>query len=96
MKKSDKKLENTLLKALSEVCEQALDEIDGFKWLTHRVSYSNFPASLLISCNFQSKDDYLTAQLTEADEALRRLIQHKLGQQGIPVKDSQVAFGRLT
>ena len=45
MRKTDKKLENTLIAALTEVCEAALEAFDGFQWLTHFVNYSHFPSS---------------------------------------------------
>lgn len=96
MKKSDKKLENNLLKALTEICEQALDDIEGFKWLTHQVSYNNFPASLQISCHFQAEHDESTPQTTGADKQLCRLIKDKLAQYSIAIKDTQVCFVIIT
>jgi len=46
MRKTDKKRDNTLRLALTEVCDIALKDIAGFQWLTHCVNYSNFPQSL--------------------------------------------------
>ncbi len=54
MKKSDKKIENNLRKSLTDVCENALEDIDGFVWLTHQVNYASFPDSLLITCVFKT------------------------------------------
>jgi len=48
MRKTDKKLDNQLIKLLTEVCETALEDFSGFQWLTHIVDYSNFPKSLKV------------------------------------------------
>ena len=55
MRKTDKRLENTLIAALTKVCEAALEEFDGFRWLTHFANYSDFPDSLTIVCIFDTK-----------------------------------------
>ncbi len=57
MRKSDKKLENQLRVALTEVCETALKNFEGFEWLTHLVNYSHFPKSLTIVCVFDTNDN---------------------------------------
>ena len=44
MRKTDKKIDNQLRLVLTEACEVALKDIDGFQWLTHLVNYANFPA----------------------------------------------------
>jgi hypothetical protein len=54
MRKSDKKIENNLRVALTDVCESALKEFTGFEWLTHVVNYSDFPRSLKIVCVFDT------------------------------------------
>ncbi|GLX83685.1 Fis family transcriptional regulator [Thalassotalea eurytherma] len=60
MKKSDKKIENNLRKSLTDVCENALEDIDGFVWLTHRVNYASFPDSLQITCVFKANSQLAT------------------------------------
>ena len=50
MRKTDKKMDNQLRHVLTEVCEVALKDINGFQWLTHVVNYSNFPKSLQVVC----------------------------------------------
>ena len=78
MKKTDKKIESTLVSALTDVCELALQEIEGFKWITHLVDYRRFPDSLVIVCVFDS-NDHLSALLAAGkDQYLRRLINEKL------------------
>lgn len=54
MKKSDKKIDNALRSALTNVCETALGKVDGFVWLTHLVNYDAFPNSLKIVCVFET------------------------------------------
>ena len=68
MRKTDKKLDNTIRASLTDVCEQALKDIDGFRWLTHLVNYDNYPKSLKVVCVFdtnQNLNNYL-----ESDESL--------------------------
>jgi predicted RNA-binding protein with PIN domain len=57
MRKSDKKIENNLRIALTDVCESALKEFTGFEWLTHLVKYSDFPKSLKIICVFDTNNN---------------------------------------
>ena len=56
MRKSDKKIDNQLRLLLTDVCEKALKEIDGFQWLTHIVNYARFPQSLKIVCVFDTEE----------------------------------------
>ena len=56
MKKTDKKTEKALIAALHKVCNDALDKVEGFEWLTHLGSFSDFPNSLRIVCVFKSND----------------------------------------
>ncbi|MFT4927512.1 MAG: hypothetical protein ACI8WB_003623 [Phenylobacterium sp.] len=102
MKKSDKKIENTLRVALTEACEEALHQVEGFKWLTHDVSNSDysqggFPASLSVECTFDTNEAWAAAQLSGQDVLLRQLITAKLAKFGIDIKTSkqQVRFVTL-
>ena len=83
MKKSDKKLENTLIKALTKVCEAAQNDVNGFKWLTHFANYNNFPDSLAVVCVFDTNADLLRAMRETKDHYLRNLIQENLAAAGI-------------
>jgi len=87
MKKSDKKIENSLRLALKEVCEIALDEVVGFKWLTHLVDYSRFPASLSVVCVFDTQHDLSSALGAHKDDYLYRLINDKLSAAGVQLKN---------
>ena len=87
MKKADKKVENCTRKALIEVCELALDEVAGFKWITHFANYSSFPGSLSVVCVFDSNSDLSKAYDTHKDDFLRSLIKEKLSNVGIHIKN---------
>ncbi|WP_305811974.1 hypothetical protein [Photobacterium leiognathi] len=45
MRKMDKKRDNTIVAALTQVCHTAQEEDNGFQWLTHTV---NFRISLIV------------------------------------------------
>jgi len=65
MRKTDKKIDNQLRVLLTDVCESALEEVNGFEWLTHVVNYDDFPRSLKIICVFDTNtnlSDYLHAE----------------------------------
>lgn len=90
MRKTDRKTESLIIRALTEACEIALERFDGFRWLTHFVDYQRFPASLTIVCVYDTN-----AQLAITDrEALCGLIKAELASVGIPIKDirRQVRF----
>jgi len=102
MRKTDKKIENQLRLILTDVCEIALKEIDGFQWLTHLVEYSNFPNSLKVVCVFDTNEN-LSAYHSccgaksvagNPGKELKPLIQKKLQGMGINIKniDCQVIF----
>ncbi|WP_440875965.1 Fis family transcriptional regulator [Thalassotalea sp. PLHSN55] len=74
MRKSDKKLDNQLTKALTQVCESALKDINGFNWLTHLVNYNNFPKSLKIVCVFDSDESLKNYLHSSAKETIQSAI----------------------
>ena len=83
MRKTDKKIENALREALTEVCDVALEKHEGFMWLTHFANYQNFPDSLSIVCVFDTNE-----QLSKADdEGLCAIIKDKLASIDINIKD---------
>tara|TARA_R110001592_G_scaffold356278_1_gene657795 strand:+ start:45090 stop:45401 length:312 start_codon:yes stop_codon:yes gene_type:complete len=94
MKKSDKKTENSIRITLTEVCEIALEKIDGFKWITHYVSYNDFPGSLSIVCVFEDTESLVAANKSGEDRILIDLIQERLTSQNIIIKNikSTVSF----
>lgn len=87
MKKSDKKIEHAIRTALTNVCEQALETTEGFKWITHYVNYNNFPDSLSILCVFETDESLSVAKHSGADTCLKKHIQDELASHGIDTKN---------
>lgn len=57
MRKTDKIIDNTLRKTLTEVCDFAQLHCEGYQWITHTVNYKNFPDSLMITCMFDNQQN---------------------------------------
>ena len=87
MRKTDKKIDNHIRLVLTDVCEIALKDIQGFCWLTHLVNYSNFPNSLKVVCVFDTSDNLTCFMAVNANGKLNSLIQEKLLEAGIKLKD---------
>lgn len=87
LSKTNKKIDNNICKALTQVCETALHEIDGFKWLTHTVNYTQFPGSLMVSCIFESQQSQQNASDRQLDINLQKLMQKQLFKVGVVLKD---------
>jgi len=87
MRKSDKKMDNQLRVVLTGVCEAALKDIDGFQWLTHLVNYSRFPQSLKVVCVFDTNENLSLFLSKSSGSALAALIQTKLREVGVNIKD---------
>ena len=87
MRKSDKKVDNQLRSTLTEVCGIALEDFKGFQWLTHLVNYDNFPKSLKIVCIFDTNDNLLKFMGSSSNHELSKLIQIKLFDVGINLKN---------
>jgi hypothetical protein len=94
MRKTDKKIDNQLRIALTEVCKVALEDIDGFQWLTHLVQYANFPQSVQIVCVFDTNQQLASFNLSASKDQLSQLIQKKLLQINIKFKnfDEHISF----
>lgn len=90
-RKTDKKIDNNIRKTLTNACEIALEQVDGFKWLTHFVNYDNFPESLAVLCVFDTKADLAKARVTKHDDFLISLIVESLLSEGIKLKDARRA-----
>lgn len=87
MRKSDKKIENQIIAALKGACELALDNIDGFVWLTHFVDYSSFPKSLAVVCVFDTNENKSKLFSSHSEKYLCSLINENLLAVGIQLKD---------
>ena len=87
MRKTDKKLENTLIAALTKVCEAALEEFDGFQWLTHFANYSYFPDSLTIVCVFDTNENLKSMYKKDNEDTFKYMIKSELESVDIKIKD---------
>lgn len=48
-------MERLLAATLTEACESAKAQIEGFAWLTHEADYATFPASLVVVWVFDTQ-----------------------------------------
>lgn len=71
MRKTDKKLEKVLITALTKVCEQALEDINGFQWLTHQINFNDVSHSLRVTCVFETRAQ-VTALLGSSLQTFQR------------------------
>lgn len=83
MKKSDKKLENNLRKALTIACEDIKDEVEDFCWLTHEVNYQQFPQSLSVVCYFTQFEAIEHVKTNSQDSLIREIIAKHLTNVGV-------------
>ena len=83
MRKSDKKLDNQIIKALTKVCHIALDEVEGFVWLTHTVNFQQFPDSLQVTCMFKDEQWLANYIKSPASQGLATLVEKHLADIGI-------------
>ncbi len=87
MRKSDKKLDNQIIKALTEVCHHALEDIDGFQWLTHTVNFDNVEQSLKVTCVFDSNRQLADYAKSNNKNYLVQLIASKLANIGLKLSN---------
>lgn len=92
MRKTDKKIDNAIIEALTEVCESALKQYSGFLWLSHLVNYTNFPRSLQVICVFDSEEYLIQFNAHPNQRELRTLIKQRLSEIGVAINDKQVTF----
>jgi hypothetical protein len=85
--KTNKKIDANICKALTLACESSLHTVPGFLWLTHRVNYTNFPGSLVVTCVFSSNNDITAMQNQQFDQVLRKTIQTHLLKTGVVLKN---------
>ena len=84
MKKSDKKIEQNIRESLTQVCEIAQENVEGFEWISHKVHYGNVAGSIQITCMFT---EFRNAKMAKHDEYLYQLIQQSLSLIDIDIKD---------
>jgi len=94
MKKSEKKLENAIVKALNDICEELKDKYIGFSWLTHFVDYDNYPQSLKIVFVFDNNHSLNKARNESFFKDIFELTESRLKRESITVKriDKAVFF----
>lgn len=92
--KTQKKIDNQIRLALTAACEQTLEDVPGFVWLTHQVNFTNFPASLLITCIFDTDSNLSAAECSSDTLKIQKLVQSKLLKIGVKLKmlQQQVIF----
>ena len=89
MNKTVKKLDNSVVKALTKVCARAIAEIPDFVWLTHKADFSNFPNSLVVTCVFQSNESLQKVKQQKQDIMLTKWVQGELLKVGILLKQAK-------
>lgn len=72
-KRDAARIERYLVASLTEACETAKSEINGFDWLTHTVDYAAFPQSLRVTWVFDTRANKDLALATGADQRMREL-----------------------
>ncbi|MDG1753216.1 MAG: Fis family transcriptional regulator [Thalassotalea sp.] len=85
--KTTQKLDNNICKALTIACENSLHEIAGFCWLTHRANYTNFPASLIVTCVFNTEEDIEIMKANDLAKGFQQDIQKQLLKIGVILKN---------
>ena len=87
LSKTNQKIDNNVCKALTIACESSLHNVAGFVWLTHRANYTNFPASLVITCVFNTDEEIEAMKALQQDETMIATIQKQLLKVGVVVKN---------
>ena len=87
LSKTNQKIDNNVCKALTIACESSLHDVAGFVWLTHRANYTNFPASLVITCVFNTEEEVEAMKTLQQDETMMATIQKQLLKVGVVVKN---------
>lgn len=87
MRKSDKKIENTIRRVLTEVCEQLKESVAGFEWLTHKVDYNNVNQTLTVTLMFDSFASLRSAKATLKTNDMAKQVANALAKQGIELKN---------
>lgn len=92
--KTQKKIDNHVRLVLHDACEHFLAGTPGFQWLTHEANYSSFPASLVITCVFDTQGSWQQACQNGDSSNMQKHIQAKLLKIGIKLKTpkQQVVF----
>ena len=88
MKKSDRKTENQIVKALNAVCDTLTDDVEGFCWLTHFVNYANVLQSLRVVVVFDTDQALSNAESSGLRKSISALVLEQLENNMICVANS--------
>lgn len=92
MRKTDKKIDKQIVQALTKVCHQALEDIEGFVWLTHQVNFAQFPQSLQVICVFETDQQLASFVAKQQTIALQQMIIYHLERVGISILSDAISF----
>lgn len=87
--KTEKKLENAIVTALTRVCEAAKERDIGFEWITHAVDYKDIPNSLIVTCVFADQQSLYSIHHQGIDSELVSSIQWELSSVNIALSDPE-------
>lgn len=85
--KTERKIENAIVKALTRVCEAAKKQDVGFRWITHSVDFRDVSNSLMVTCVFDDQQSLYFIHQQGLDNELVSSIQSELGSVGVILKD---------
>ena len=92
MKKDNKKTDKKIVRALSNVCDILIVELEGFCWLTHFVDYANVSQSLRIVIVFDTDLALADAVRTELKKTVSGLVKEQLERSGILIVNCEKAL----
>jgi len=91
LSKTQIKTDNAIANALEDLSSRHGSTLNGFQRFHHQANYTNFPASLMITCVY---DSIVNAETAEAEQraTIAKLIQAKLLKVGVRFKqlDKQI------
>lgn len=82
-KREQARIERRLVASLTDACETAKAQIDGFAWLTHVVDDTAFPASLHVVWVFATQADKARALASGQGARMLELTARALAEAGI-------------
>ncbi|GIU07705.1 MULTISPECIES: Fis family transcriptional regulator [unclassified Shewanella] len=92
MRKTDKKIDNIIRLALTEVCETLKEKVEGFIWLTHSVNFSQGLNSLVVTFMFESQALLDKAYLEQQTNQMITLAQARLKMDNISVANPKKQY----
>ena len=85
MKRNQKKIESSIVIALTDVCETLKEKYTGFLWLTHFVDYANFAQSLKLVFVFDTKISLENAMNDDLFKTIFVLTESRLKRESVTV-----------